>query len=332
MVVVAGLLAVVIGLGIAAFNSDKPSAAEIAQAQATYDVERREVRATGRPLRRPERRTLHRCPDATASTTGRPPRSTASCSVTSTRSCQRIATFVILLGCRARRLARRRRLDQQHDADPPHLGAAPHPRLSSLRGLVIAVSVFAITALLQLVVRRRRSCSSRRPVAPPASCPRTSGDRSRSRSARTSVVASAFGLIAYAIAMIGRSTVAALGALVGYLILFEAVIAGFRPSIQGDLLVRSAGVDHHAPADHQPTPGRGPGAVLLGGPARLVRGGGAAPVVVGRRSALARLPPARRHLSRSRARDYTSDPSGSVRALHVPAAEDGNDDPVRSHR
>jgi ABC-type transport system involved in multi-copper enzyme maturation permease subunit len=34
--------------------------------------------------------------------------------------------------------------------------------------------------------------------------------------------------------------VAALGALFGYLILFEAVIAGFRPTIQGNLLVRAA--------------------------------------------------------------------------------------------
>jgi ABC-type transport system involved in multi-copper enzyme maturation permease subunit len=56
---------------------------------------------------------------------------------------------------------------------------------------------------------------------------------------RTSVVSTAFALIALSIAMIGRSTVSALGALVGYLILFEAVIAGFRPSIQGWLVVRA---------------------------------------------------------------------------------------------
>jgi len=57
---------------------------------------------------------------------------------------------------------------------------------------------------------------------------------------RVSAVSTALGVIAYAIAMIGRSTVAALGALFGYLILFEAVIAGFRPTIQGNLLVRAA--------------------------------------------------------------------------------------------
>jgi hypothetical protein len=85
------------------------------------------------------------------------------------------------------------------------------------------------------------------------------------RHVTAAVVASAFGVIAYAIAMIGRSTVAALGALVGYLILFEAVIAGFRPSIQGNLLVRSAIVI----ITHQPIlseSGRGSGAVLLAVP------------------------------------------------------------------
>jgi ABC-2 type transport system permease protein len=52
----------------------------------------------------------------------------------------------------------------------------------------------------------------------------------------------AVGLIAYAAAMIGRSTVASLGALFGYLVLFEGVIAGFQPTIQSYLLVRAVGV------------------------------------------------------------------------------------------
>jgi ABC-2 type transport system permease protein len=59
---------------------------------------------------------------------------------------------------------------------------------------------------------------------------------------RVSVMGVAIGLIAYAVAMIGRSTVASLGALFGYLVLFEGVIAGFRPSIQSNLLVRAVGV------------------------------------------------------------------------------------------
>jgi ABC-2 type transport system permease protein len=56
------------------------------------------------------------------------------------------------------------------------------------------------------------------------------------------VVASAFGSIALALAMVGRSTVAAVGVLFGYLILFEGVIAGFRPSIADRLLVRAGEV------------------------------------------------------------------------------------------
>jgi len=59
---------------------------------------------------------------------------------------------------------------------------------------------------------------------------------------RVSTVSVGIGFVAYAIAMIGRSTVSSLGALFGYLILFEGVIAGFRPSIQGNLVVRAGGV------------------------------------------------------------------------------------------
>ena len=59
---------------------------------------------------------------------------------------------------------------------------------------------------------------------------------------RVSTVAVGFGLVALAIATIGRSTVAALGVLFGYLVLFEGVIAGLRPSIQDRLLVRAGGV------------------------------------------------------------------------------------------
>jgi hypothetical protein len=55
-------------------------------------------------------------------------------------------------------------------------------------------------------------------------------------------MAMALALVAYVLAMIGRSTVSSLGVVFGYLILFEGVISGFRPSIQGNLLVRGASV------------------------------------------------------------------------------------------
>ena len=59
---------------------------------------------------------------------------------------------------------------------------------------------------------------------------------------RVSAVGVAIGLVAFAVAMLGRSTVASLGALFGYLVLFEGVIAGFRPSTQSYLLVRAVSV------------------------------------------------------------------------------------------
>jgi len=59
---------------------------------------------------------------------------------------------------------------------------------------------------------------------------------------RIASIAVAISLVAFAVAMVGRSTVASLGALFGYLVLFEGVIAGFRPVIQSYLLVRAAGV------------------------------------------------------------------------------------------
>jgi ABC-type transport system involved in multi-copper enzyme maturation permease subunit len=112
-------------------------------------------------------------------------------------------------------------------------------RVFLVRALVIGVCVFVITVFLQLVfaavtalVASTRGSAGFLPSDFWRSVALTIG--------RVSAVSTALGVIAYAIAMIGRSTVAALGALFGYLILFEAVIAGFRPTIQGNLLVRAA--------------------------------------------------------------------------------------------
>jgi ABC-2 type transport system permease protein len=59
---------------------------------------------------------------------------------------------------------------------------------------------------------------------------------------RVSTMGVALALIALSIAMIGRSTVAALGALFGYVVLFEGVVGGFAPATQDRLLMRAAGV------------------------------------------------------------------------------------------
>ena len=153
---------------------------------------------------------------------------------------QHIATFVILLG--ALLGASLGGADWTNNTMQTLLTWEPRrTRVYLVRGLVIAVCVFAITVFLQMVfsgvdvlVAATRGSTGFLPSDFWRSVALTIG--------RTSVVASVFGVIAYAIAMIGRSTVASLGALFGYLILFEGVIAGFRPSIQGNLLVRAATV------------------------------------------------------------------------------------------
>lgn len=57
---------------------------------------------------------------------------------------------------------------------------------------------------------------------------------------RVGGVAAAFGLMSFAVAMVGRSTVAALAVLFGYLIAIEGVLAGFRPKIEPYLAIRAA--------------------------------------------------------------------------------------------
>ncbi len=51
-----------------------------------------------------------------------------------------------------------------------------------------------------------------------------------------------FGVVAHAVATLGRSTVAALGVLFGYLIVVEGFVAGLWTAIQPRLLIRAAEV------------------------------------------------------------------------------------------
>jgi ABC-type transport system involved in multi-copper enzyme maturation permease subunit len=237
MVLVAGLLAVLIGLGIAAFNANQPSAAAVAQAKVEYDATvakcEHQFGRSGVPLDAPYSDVQGFCEHYWSS----PPidgfllRDLDSI-------LQGIAMFVILLGVLLG--ASLGGADWTNNTMQTLLTWEPRrTRVYLTRGLVIAVCVFVITAFLQVVfagvdvlVAATRGSTGFLPSDFWRSVALTIG--------RTSLVASAFGVIAYAIAMIGRSTVSAVGALIGYLILFEAVIAGFRPSIQGNLLVRSA--------------------------------------------------------------------------------------------
>lgn len=57
---------------------------------------------------------------------------------------------------------------------------------------------------------------------------------------RVGVVATLYGLFAYALASIGRSTAAGLGIMLGELVLVEGFLRGFRPSIEGWLSITNA--------------------------------------------------------------------------------------------
>ncbi len=59
---------------------------------------------------------------------------------------------------------------------------------------------------------------------------------------RIAVVAALFGVVAHAVATLGRSTVAALGVIFGYLIVVEGFVAGLWTAIQPRLLIRAAEV------------------------------------------------------------------------------------------
>ena len=114
-------------------------------------------------------------------------------------------------------------------------------RVLLVRALVVALVIVAATFFLQTVLLAgfRLTVALR---GTSAGAPSSWLGDAFQAILRVSVVASGIGLIAFAVAMVGRSTVAAVGALFGYLILFEGVIAGFRPSIQDRLVVRAAGV------------------------------------------------------------------------------------------
>ncbi len=256
MVVVAGLLAVVISLGIAAFYADKPSPADVAQAQAFTEKAIERCVNHMSPTNLPEGTTDVRafCEDNAG------PYLDGFLLRDLDTVLQGIATFVILLG--ALLGASLGGADWTNNTMQTLLTWEPRrTRVYLIRGLVIAVCVLAITAFLQVVfsgvdalVAATRGSTAFLPSDFWSSVALTIG--------RVSVLAAVFGLIAYALAMIGRSTVASLGVLVGYLILFEAVIAGFRPSIGGSLLVRAAIViiSHQPLLDYN---AEGPGQLLL---------------------------------------------------------------------
>ena len=239
MVLIGGLIGIAIGMSIVAVTATKPSAAEIAQAQASFDKQvarcERDIADSHIPV--------SELPSGSANAEAYCERSwSPPFDAVFLRDLDAIlqgtATFVILLAVLLG--ASLGGADWTSNTMQTLLTWEPRRiRVFLVRALVIAVCVALITVFLQLVfsavtavVASTRGSAGFLPSDFWRSVALTIG--------RVSVVSTAIAVIAYAIAMIGRSTVAALGALFGYLILFEAVVAGFRPTIQGNLLIRAA--------------------------------------------------------------------------------------------
>jgi ABC-2 type transport system permease protein len=238
MVVVFGLLAIAVSMTIAAINTKPPSAAEIADAQQRQE------------------QNFQRCMNGKfLGPDGQLPAGYDSLEAYCTDNTgpyvngiqlrdldeilMGIATFLVLLG--ALLGASLGGSDWTNDTMTTLLTWEPRRiRVLLVRAFVVVVFVFAITLFLQVVFSAVYALAASTRGTTFA----TGGmwSDAAQTALRTSVLATAFGVIALSIAMIGRSTVASLGALVGYLILFEGVIAGFRPSIQGWLLMRAGGV------------------------------------------------------------------------------------------
>jgi ABC-2 type transport system permease protein len=238
MLIVAGLLGILVGMGIAAITANPPTDPEVAEAQAAFDKQYQRCVSRG-----------------TLSDGGVSADSDIIEEACRDRSApymdgvllrdlgvilQGTATFVILLG--ALLGASLGGADWTSNTMTTLLTWEPRrARVFLARALVVAVFVAAITVFLQAafslafaLVAATRGWTMFIPS-------HFLGDVSATI-ARVSAMATAIGLVAYVVGMIGRSTVSSLGALFGYLILVEGVIAGFRQSIQGNLLVRGASV------------------------------------------------------------------------------------------
>ena len=133
-------------------------------------------------------------------------------------------------------------------------------RVLLIRALVVALLVAVVTLLLQGVLMGTFSLAVALRGTSLGAPPGLVGTAVQT-ALRVSTVSVGFGLVALSVATIGRSTVAALGVLFGYLVLFEGVIAGFRPSIQDRLLVRAGGVI----VSQQPIYDQGPGSFSSNG-------------------------------------------------------------------
>jgi ABC-2 type transport system permease protein len=240
MLIVAGLLGIVVALGIAAFTVDGPTDEEVASAQARY------AKSLERCLSRDYTQGGGFVPSAQYASAEEYCQETSAPIVAGVQLrdldaiVQGISTFVVLLGVLLG--ASLGGADWTNNTMTTLLSWEPRrARVFFIRGAVIAILVFAITAFLQIVfcvvyafVAAIVGSTLFLPIHFWTDVAETIG--------RVSLMGTALGVVAYVLSMIGRSTVSSLGTVFGYLILFEGVIAGFRPTIQANLLVRGASV------------------------------------------------------------------------------------------
>jgi len=241
MVLAGGVVGIVVALTIAAFHSTSPSQAVLDQAQAQYDKDLQRC-MSGRFLESngelpPGYDTLSSfCED------------NVGVSLTDAGAwlhdlpeiLRGISMFVILLG--AWLGASLAGADWTSNTMTTLLTWEPRRgRVLAVRALVVAVVVLATTLVLQAVFTAGFTVVANL-FGTTAFSPSDLWRDVASTVGLVSAMGVAVGLVAYAVAMVGRSTVSSLGALFGYLVLFEGVIAGFRPSIQPYLLVRAATV------------------------------------------------------------------------------------------
>jgi ABC-2 type transport system permease protein len=240
MMLVGGVLLIVVAMVIAGAHSHKPTPAQIASADAAFKEQfakcmQGQFLAPGEQLP-PGFATLQEfCTQAAG-----PPVDTGLQFRDIALVIEHSGTFVVLLGVAL--AASLGGADWSAGTMTTLLTWEPRRiRVLLIRALVVALLVAFVTLLLQGVLLGAFSLAVALRGTSLGAPPGLVGTAVLT-GLRVSTVAVGFGLVALAIATIGRSTVAALGVLFGYLVLFEGVIAGFRPSIQDRLLVRAGGV------------------------------------------------------------------------------------------
>ena len=114
------------------------------------------------------------------------------------------------------------------------------PRVVAVRALVVGIVSFALTIFAQVVFAIAWIVGTE--LAGVTETASGSGGHVAGLILKISVVATLFGLVAFGVANIGRSTTAAIAVLLGYLVVIEGFLAGIWLGALPWLLVRAANV------------------------------------------------------------------------------------------